>query len=307
MIASVPAPAPRLGVTAVVLTYNRADEVCRTVTNLLALPERPEVIVVDNGSSDGTSRLLRSRFPSLPIVSLPHNIGAAGRNAGLRRASHPFVALCDDDTWWAPGSLARAVELFEAHPRLALITARVVIGPECREDPVCGYMARSPLPADGTLPGHPLLGFLAGASIARRDALLEVGGFEKRFLVGGEERLIAVDLAARGWSLCYVPELTVHHEPSLPGDPLERRQLLIRNDLWFSWLRRPVPAAIRETVRVALAARHDGMHRRALRDAMSQLGWALHERHVMPRHVEQGLRLLDGLAEPAGPELGTAM
>ncbi len=296
MIASVPAPEPRtsrLGVTVVVLTCNRADEVCRTITNLLALPERPTVIVVDNASEDGTSRILRTRFPSLPIVSLARNIGAAGRNAGLRRATTPYVAFCDDDTWWEPGSLTRAVEILDAHPRLALSTARVVVGEECREDPVCRYMAHSPLPVDGTLPGHPLLGFLAGASIARRDALMEVGGFEPRFLVGGEERLVAVDLAARGWSLCYVPELTVHRQPSPERDPLECRDLLIRNDLWFSWLRRPVTAALRETVKVALAARHDRLHRRALRGAMAEIGWALHQRHVMPRHVEQGLRLLN--------------
>src|SRR5581483_5053965 len=102
-------PDPR--VAAVVLTHNRRLEVARTVERLLGLPEQPEVIVVDNGSSDGTVEVLARDFPAARVVRLARNIGAAARNAGLRACQRPYVALCDDDTWWEPGALRRAADL----------------------------------------------------------------------------------------------------------------------------------------------------------------------------------------------------
>ena len=81
----------------------------------------------------------------------------------------------------------------------------------------------------------------AGASMVRRSAFLTGGGFEARFFLGGEEELLAADLAARGHWLCYVPDLVVHHHPSPLRDGQGRRLTAARNALWFTWLRRPWP------------------------------------------------------------------
>ena len=74
----------RVGVS--ILTYNRADEVSRTVERMLALPERPPIVVVDNGSTDGTPELLGRRFPELRCLTAPGNPGAAGRRRTERHA-----------------------------------------------------------------------------------------------------------------------------------------------------------------------------------------------------------------------------
>jgi GT2 family glycosyltransferase len=183
------------------ITWNRRDEVLRTLARLNALPERPSIILVDNGSGDGTAAV-RERFPMVEVIEAGTNLGAAGRTLGLERAGTPYVALCDDDTWWEPGGLARAADLFDARPRLAIVTARVLVGPEEREGPVCQELAHSPLPREPGMPGPALLGFLAGASVVRRSALLEAGGFRRELAIGGEEEWLAVELAARGWWLC---------------------------------------------------------------------------------------------------------
>ncbi len=65
-------------------------------------------------------------------------------------------------------------------------------------------MEHSPLPVEPDLPGPPVLGFLACAAIVRRKAYLEVGGFDPRMMIGGEEELLAADLASAGWGLAYV-------------------------------------------------------------------------------------------------------
>jgi GT2 family glycosyltransferase len=186
----------RLGV--VVITHNRRDEPFRSLARLIALPERPPIVVVDNGSTDGSADAVAASFPGVEVLRPGANLGAAGRNLGVRHARAPYVALCDDDTWWEPGSLGRAADLLDAHPRLAVVTGRVLVGEDEVEDPICAELAASPIPKPPGMPGHPLLGFLAGASVVRRSAFLEAGGFNEHLLIGGEEEWLAVDLAAAG-------------------------------------------------------------------------------------------------------------
>lgn len=280
-------------ISIVMITHNRRDEVLASLEHLTHLPERPPIFVVDNGSSDGTAESLAGRFPQLQVLSAGSNIGAAARNLGVRAAKTPYVALCDDDTWWAPGSLAQAMDLFEKHPRLAVATARILVGPQEEEDPICAELERSPLPKEDGMPGAPLLGFMAGASVVRRSAFLDAGGFEPRFFLGGEEELLAADLVAAGWWLCYVPQLVVYHHPSARRDAFSRRWHLLRNALWSAWLRRPLSGALRQTGRLVRSAPRTRETWRGLAAAVAGLPWVLRQRRVAPPEVERKFLLLE--------------
>lgn len=279
-------------VTVVVLTHARRVEAERTVERLLALPESPPVILVDNASSDGTPAAIRTRFPSVRVLALPVNLGAAARNAGVRAARTPYVALCDDDAWWAFGSLSRAAALLDAYPRLAVVTGRVLVGPDAHEDPTCTLMATSPLDRDPGCPGRPVLGFLAGAAVLRRSAFLDAGGFEPRFFLGGEEALLAIDLAVRGWSLAYAADVVAHHHPSARRGPAaQRRRLLLRNALWCAWLRRSAPDALLRSL--ALMREYRGVRLSATLRALAGAPWVLRHRRVAPPAVQRALRSVD--------------
>jgi len=271
-------------VSLVVLSDNRARQLLETLAHAASLPERPQVIVVDNGSQDGSPELVASRFPEVELIALERNCGAAARNAGARRASTPFVAFADDDTFWMPGSLQRAGELFDAYPRIGALNARVLVGLEQREDPTCRRMHESPLPAAG-LPGPALAGFLAGATVFRRTADLQAGGYEPRFFIGAEEGLLALDLMTLGFSIVYAPTLVVCRFPAADRDA-ERRALVARNDLWTAWLRRHPRVAMRRTLEFAARAASSSRPLAALSDAVRGLPWALHNRRVVPPHVE---------------------
>lgn len=211
--------------TAVVLTWRRPTELARTLARLSSLPDRPAIVVVDNGSDDATAALVRDRFAHATLVHAPVNLGASGRNLGAAVARTRHVAFCDDDTWWAPGSLAEAANLLDAYPHVAAVTARVLVGPDQREDPTCTLMADSPLDAPVALPGPPILGLLAGATAFRRDAFLAAGGYHPRYFLGGEEALLALDLYRAGAWLVYAPHLTVHHYPSMHRDAHTRARV----------------------------------------------------------------------------------
>jgi GT2 family glycosyltransferase len=278
--------------TIVILTCNRVAELRRTLRHTMALGAPPPVVVVDNGAgADGTRAMLAAQFPSVRLIAMPSNVGAAGRNAGALAAATPYIAFCDDDTWWADGSLEAAVAMLDAHPALAVLCARVVVGEQAFEDPTCALMAASPLPRDG-LPGPALLGFLAGAAVVRRSAFLDAGGYEPRFLIGGEESLLSLDLLARGWRISYAPELTVHHHPSAQRDSAGRRRLLRRNALWLSWLRLPAGMVLADTLRAGAAALRSREAALALFDALRGLPWALARRRVIPAQLAYWARQL---------------
>lgn len=279
--------AERLSV--VVLTHNRVDEVLRTLARLHALPQVPPIVVVDNASVDSTALRVKRQFPRVHVVRLGANLGAAARNAGVEAVGTPYVAFCDDDTWWAPGSLEQGCDLLDAYPQVAVLSARVLVGAEEREDPTCALMANSPLPS-AHLPGPAIMGFLAGASIFRRQAYLEVGGYDPRLFLGGEETLMTLDLSARGWKLVYAPQLVVHHYPSAARDPLYRQKLLVRNAIWIAWLRRPFASAWRETTRLLADARRQRQLLGTLLAVARGMRWVWQNRRVIPPEVETQYR-----------------
>jgi N-acetylglucosaminyl-diphospho-decaprenol L-rhamnosyltransferase len=282
---------PRVAV--VMITHNRRSEAEAALTRLESLPEQPQVILVDNGSTDGTAQMVRQRHPKTCLLTPGVNLGAVGRNLGVALTDAPYVAFCDDDTWWEPGSLTRAADVLDQHPRLAVVTADIRVEPGNREDPICTEMRQSPLPGAAGVPGYPLLSFLAGASVVRRAAFESAGGFSARLWLGGEEELLASDLARGGWQMAFLPELRVHHQPSVAREPHLRRRHGIRNTLWFTWLRRPVGRALLRTARLALSVPRDRVSLAGFLDAGRGIPWVVVERHVVPPEVESGYRLLE--------------
>lgn len=282
---------PRVGV--VVITHERCEEALACLERLQELPERPQVVLVDNGSRDGTAEAVRRLHPWVDLLALPSNEGAVGRNHGTRLLRAPYVAFCDDDTWWEPGALTTAADALDAHARLAVVNARVVVEPGSREDPVNEELRDSPVEGPAWLPGPALGSFLAGASVLRRAAFEEVGGFSERLHLGGEEELLAADLASAGWELCHLPEIAVHHRASQRRDPHQRRRVGLRNTLWFTWLRRPVRTALRRTWYLARTVPHDAASVRAFAAAARGLPWVLRERRVVPDAVEHRLVQLE--------------
>jgi GT2 family glycosyltransferase len=125
--------------------------------------------------------------------------------------------------------------------------------------------------------------------VFRRKAFIEAGGYEPRFFLGGEETLLAYDLAAAGWSMVYHERMTAYHYPSATRDARGRERLLARNALWAAWLRRPLRVALRKT----FASLFDRKSLLALMDALAGAGWVLRERHVMPANVEELCQLID--------------
>jgi GT2 family glycosyltransferase len=281
-------------ITIVVLTHNRPAELARTLDKLTALPEAPAVIVVDNGSVSGVVAKVMTKHPGVTLVRSDANLGAAGRNLGVAQVRTPYVAFCDDDTWWAPSSLARACALLDACPSLGVVNARVLVGPDEREDATCQRMARSPLQKEADLPGTPLIAFMAGAVVMRTQAYRDAGGYEPRFFLGGEESLMGLDMATNGWHMVYAPDVVTHHEPS-PARVVRHRQILMaRNRIWTAWLRLPWRDALRQTALVWREVKRQHLRWPVFVEAMMGWPWVRAHRRVAPLHVARMHKLVFG-------------
>jgi GT2 family glycosyltransferase len=287
----------RIGV--VIATRDRREPLLETLDRVTGLSERPPVVVVDNGSRDGTPQAVREAFPGVQVVELDRDRGAAARNVGVEIAGTPYVALLDDDSWWATGSLGYAVDVLDRHPRVGLLAARVLVGEAGRLDPACEAMERSPVPATPAEPGPAVLGFVACGAVLRRSAFLGVGGFDERYGFGGEESDLAVRMAAAGWELRYVRDVVAHHHPAPSGTRSGRDARALRNDLWTAWSARRGAGPLRASVRLLRAS---GLRRSTLAGvagALRGVPWVARRRKPVSPAVEHGLRALEQQADRA--------
>jgi N-acetylglucosaminyl-diphospho-decaprenol L-rhamnosyltransferase len=275
----------------VVATRDRRTQLEPTLRLLTELPERPPVIVVDNGSTDGTADTA-ARVPGVQVIRLTSNLGAAARTLGVRAAATPYVAFADDDSWWAPGSLDRAAQLLDGAPQLGLLAGRIVIEPGGVDDPACAAMAAGP-PSRALPGGCDVLGFIACGAVVRREAYLAVGGFHRRFGIGGEEDLLALDLTTRGWGCGYHAGVLAHHRPSHDRPRAGRARRETRNALWTAWLRRRPAGALRRSGDVVLRRWRAPTTWAGLVEAAAGLPWVLAERSAVDPVTERWRAALD--------------
>jgi GT2 family glycosyltransferase len=281
-------------IAVVLITLNGRRRIGRTLERLRALGDAAEIVVVDNGSTDGTPDAMRRAFPDVRVIALPENRGAAGRNVGVAEVEAPYVAFAEDDSWYEPGALRAAADLLDAHPEIGLVNAHVLVGEDGRPEPLHGDMVDTAVTERRPgLPGHRILSFLEGASIVRRAAFESAGGFDARLLVGGPEEHLAADLLAAGWELRYVPSIRARHVPD-HGQPSSLvRRLGLRNTLWFAWSRRPLRPALRWTIHVLRSSPPNAATALGVLGALRWLPRVLRERRPLPAEVEADMAALD--------------
>jgi len=167
-------------ISVVIPTYNRAGLVGQAIESALgqSFADR-EIVVVDDGSTDGTTAAL-ARFGSKIRVVRQENRGeAAARNRGIREAAGAWVAFLDSDDLWEPNALERLVQASAAHPGVGLVAmkARAILADGTRTGRVHGKKSRGPSFTTRSL----LWGDAGGVlmPMVRRDLLLAEGGFDE--------------------------------------------------------------------------------------------------------------------------------
>ncbi|MGD0808484.1 MAG: glycosyltransferase family A protein [Acidimicrobiales bacterium] len=206
-------------VSLVICTRDRLASLKRSVEAALAIETTREweLVVVDNGSSDGTSDYLRdlqaSTGKQLLTVYQPHPGLGKARNAGWKAARAPIIAFTDDDCYVAADYIDAVISAFEPDPSIAAIGGRILL-----YDPsdlnICITESTEPLVIQPYrfIPA----GLVQGSNMAfRRGALAAIGGFDERFGAGTNFPAEDIDafaaLAWKGMSAAYDPRPVVYH------------------------------------------------------------------------------------------------
>lgn len=210
-----------------------------------------EIIVVDNGSSDGTAAMLERDFPHALLIRFEVNRGfAAAVNMGIRSAAGDVVVLMNNDVEADPGWLAALVETLDRNPEVGSCASRMLVHAEpSRIDSVgdrFGFFAYSI--GHGATDGpdfddpREVLSACAGAAAYRREALEEVGLFDERFFAYLEDIDLGIRLQLRGWRCRYVQGAVAFHHGSATAQrmPQLKLYLLMRNSLALFFQYMPV-------------------------------------------------------------------
>ncbi len=207
---------------------------------------RVEVILVDNGSQDGSTDYVRERYNDVRVVSLPENLGfAGGNNAGIRNATGKYIALLNNDTKAAPDWIANLLNEAEAGPHSTGMWACKILS---YERPGVIDNVGLLLYPDGLGRGkgrlendegqHDSPGeafFPSGcAGLYRKEMLDEIGLFDEEFFAYADDVDIGLRARLAGWRCEYVPAAKVYHKYSSSTEAYSpfKAFLVERNRIW---------------------------------------------------------------------------
>lgn len=222
--------------TVLITTKNRRDLLARAVYSALAQKGDIEVIVIDDGSTDGTSEMIMKRFPSVKLVTHSESLGyVVRRNEGVRLASAPFVFSIDDDAEYTDEmTVQRALQGFDIDDvwAIALPYINVLQEKTIRQRPL-GIAAAE------------IIAFYTGTAHAvRRDEFLSVGGYRNDIVHQGEEGDIAIRMLERRKFVRVVETSPIHHLETPRRNFARLDYYGSRNALLFGWRNVPFPECI---------------------------------------------------------------
>jgi len=214
-------------VVAIVVTYNSAGYIGACLDSLAKSPVPLDVVVVDNGSSDGTAAAVRRAHPSVVVVAQANLGYAGGNNAGLARACDTgcrYAFIVNPDVVIDPGCVAHLVAHMDAHPDVAIACPKI-LRPDRRtiwfagatinwEEGVSNHRGQDQ-PDEGQFDeAGPMDRACGAAMLVRMSAVERVGRMPEDYFLYFEEMDWSLRFVAAGYGLAYVPSASCLHDAS---------------------------------------------------------------------------------------------
>jgi len=234
-------PAPATGstdLTVVVVSHDSAAWLPDCLTSLrdTSLDPRPQVLVVDNASTDGGPDLVRERHPEVKLIANDANLGfARAVNQGWREATGRNLLVLNPDIVVQPGALMVLHDYLTSHPDVGLVAPRLVgtdgtLQYSCRRHYTAGAYLLRRTPLGRLFPGHRALrrhlmadwdhaevrevDWVQGAAMMIRGEALGETALDERFFLYFEDVDLCLRLQRSGWKVVYHPaaEMVHHHQ-----------------------------------------------------------------------------------------------
>jgi GT2 family glycosyltransferase len=219
--------------TIVITTKNRKDDLRNAVASSLLQHGQIEILVVDDGSSDGTSEMVRSEFPSVRVIRQSKSTGyIVARNEAARNAAGAIIFSIDDDAvFTSPKIILQTIVEF-SDQRIGAIAIPYA---DVNRDGV--ERQRSPCSNSIYLTDR----FIGTAHAIRKDVFLEIGGYRQCFFHQGEESDFCIRMLNKGYFVRLGGSQVIHHFESPKRDTKRMDLYGRRNDILFAVLNVPWP------------------------------------------------------------------
>jgi exopolysaccharide biosynthesis polyprenyl glycosylphosphotransferase len=226
---------PEVSITIIAWSSRRRLEDCLESIYSGTRQAEFEIIVVDNGSSDGAGETLRRRFPHVRHLNNAKNQGvASARNQAIKTAAGDFVLLLDADTRLSPGAIDELLAFAKNTPEAGIVGAKIVdpngkLLLTCQRFPTIftpflrrlqfipffrnNHMLREHAMADWDHNSVRVVDYVAGAcQLIRREVIQEVGLPDEKIFHGPEDADYCLRAQAHGWKVFYYPHATAIHD-----------------------------------------------------------------------------------------------
>ncbi|HXR50296.1 MAG TPA: glycosyltransferase family 2 protein [Verrucomicrobiae bacterium] len=217
----------------VIPNWNGADSLAACLDSLLKQSEKPHMIVVDNGSTDGSLELLE-KYPEVEVIKHVENRGyAGGMNPGLQRAidsGAEYVAAFNNDAVADKRWLRELVQALDKQPEAGIATCKLLSADGKHIDSTGDYFTVWGLPyprgrGETDLTKYDtqteIFGASGGASLYRVSLLQEVGLFDEDFFAYYEDVDLSFRTQLAGWKVVYVPSAVAYHQISATSNRLK--------------------------------------------------------------------------------------
>ena len=213
----------------IIVNYNTADFIIRCL-NSISLQKNVsyEVILIDNGSKDGSVEIVKNNFPWVKLIENRENLGfARANNQGLKVSSGRYIYYLNPDTELATGAFKKLTSYMDTNLEVGL-AGTCIINPDgsLQSSVEKRYPGQRHTRRDlKNLKGE--IAWVLGASIIVRKTVVEsLNGFDERFFLYGEDLDICLMVRKAGWYIGFIPEAVVTHW----GGQSERKNLPV--DVW---------------------------------------------------------------------------
>lgn len=229
-------------VTILIITWNRKNDILETIRSIYDLSyQNFEIIVVDNGSTDGTEEAIGQANLQVRLIKLDRNMGTTiGRNAGIIAARGEIIFFLDSDASPAPVTLMNIVHRFQSDPSLGIINSKIVNAYTKEIDHTAGwvYTERNKADQDKEFLSF---SFSEGGCAIRREVFDRVGLFWEMLFFGGEGLDYSMRVWDAGYKIIYYPKAIVYHRvsPHMRAAGSQRDCLALKESLYTYLVRYP--------------------------------------------------------------------
>jgi hypothetical protein len=286
LIPEPPATRVDVKVSVVVVNWNRVEDTLLCIKYLRKQAYRNiEVIVVDNGSTDGSVEALK-QIAGVKVVELGSNLGPSmARNVGIEMATGKYTLFIDSDAVLSKKGMRRMVERMEADPTIGILGCKIV---NAFSRGIDQWIYHQPYDEYGDQMFE-TYSFSAAGAMVRTEAAKEVGGFWDRLFIYNEEVDLSIRLIRAGFKVIYDPTVYVFHRVSPKGRAKSSAYFYyqIRNWIWIFYRYYPAATRWKKIATYAGVYLVKGVMSRRLWSCLKGMAAGLRERSIIGQYAEK--------------------